>query len=218
MVDTSRSQGLSVAYNQLCTSYHAIDDFRAKLLGFLPLVTGGGLVLLTGSTKGVRKQFFAPMGLLGIFVTLGLLTYELFGIKRCRALIEEGEELEKAMLKNGVEIHRGQFSNRGDQFPFVSKPLAAALIYSAALAAWTYLALYYDHSSLRAVRSREMFIVSFVVIMIYHWWTWPRSTLRKWWESTLGRWWELRRSRDAEHEEIDSQPQPSDPEHGRGRR
>jgi hypothetical protein len=29
------------AYEELCTSYRAIDDFRAKLLGFLPLVTGG---------------------------------------------------------------------------------------------------------------------------------------------------------------------------------
>jgi hypothetical protein len=25
------------AYEQLCSSYRAIDDFRAKLLGFLPL-------------------------------------------------------------------------------------------------------------------------------------------------------------------------------------
>ena len=27
------------AYEQLCMSYRAIDDFRAKLLGFLPLAT-----------------------------------------------------------------------------------------------------------------------------------------------------------------------------------
>jgi hypothetical protein len=119
----------------------------------------------------VRQEFFAPIGVFGIFVTLGLLIYELFGIKRCQELIKEGEKLEEEMLKNGMEV-RGQFTNRGYQFLFVSKPLAAAFIYSAALAAWTYLALYYDHPSRRAVRGREVFIVSFGVIMIYHWWTW----------------------------------------------
>jgi hypothetical protein len=29
---------LKVAYTEVCNSYHSIDDFRAKLLGFLPLV------------------------------------------------------------------------------------------------------------------------------------------------------------------------------------
>ena len=34
------------AYKKLCTSYRAIDDFRAKLLGFLPLATGGVFLLI----------------------------------------------------------------------------------------------------------------------------------------------------------------------------
>jgi hypothetical protein len=128
----------------------------------------------------VRQQFFAPLGVFGIFVTLGLLTYELFGIKRCRELMEEGEALEKAMLEKGKEVQRGQFTNLGDEFPFVSKPLAAALIYPAVLAAWTYLALYEDgnHSLRRTVLSGGMFAWWFTVMMIYHWWTWPTSNLR----------------------------------------
>jgi hypothetical protein len=32
--DTSRPDYLLNAYNELCSSYHAIDDFRTKLLGF----------------------------------------------------------------------------------------------------------------------------------------------------------------------------------------
>jgi hypothetical protein len=178
MTDTqtpNRSGDFSVAYNQLCTSYHAIDDFRAKLLGFLPLVTGGGLVLLTGLKKDVRQEFFAPMGFFGILVTLGLLIYELFGIKRCQELIKEGEKLEKEMFESGKEV-RGQFTNRGYQFLFVSKPLAAAFIYSAALAAWMYLALYDNHPNAhplrRALLSGGWFIWWFAVIMIIHWWTW----------------------------------------------
>jgi hypothetical protein len=33
----SQDENLKTTYDQLCTSYRAIDDFRAKLLGFLPL-------------------------------------------------------------------------------------------------------------------------------------------------------------------------------------
>jgi hypothetical protein len=36
---------LKAAYQELCHSYRAIDDFRAKLLGFLPLATGTGIFL-----------------------------------------------------------------------------------------------------------------------------------------------------------------------------
>ena len=42
------SECLVPVYNELCNSYRAIDDFRTKLLGFLPLVTGGGLILFQG--------------------------------------------------------------------------------------------------------------------------------------------------------------------------
>ena len=33
-------ESLKTFYDQVCLSYRAIDDFRAKLLGFLPLATG----------------------------------------------------------------------------------------------------------------------------------------------------------------------------------
>jgi hypothetical protein len=62
--DTKEPDYLLPAYNELCTSYHAIDDFRTKLLGFLPLVTGGGLVLLSGRAEDVQKEFFGPVGTL----------------------------------------------------------------------------------------------------------------------------------------------------------
>jgi hypothetical protein len=43
--------------------------FRTKLLGFLPLVTGGGLALLSGRENPAQMEFFAPVGWFGILVT-----------------------------------------------------------------------------------------------------------------------------------------------------
>ncbi len=37
-----KNENLKAPYQQLCDSYRAINDFRTKLLGFLPLATGGG--------------------------------------------------------------------------------------------------------------------------------------------------------------------------------
>ena len=43
--DGSKSAFLA-AYSEVCKSYHAIDDFRMKLLGALPLASLVGIFLL----------------------------------------------------------------------------------------------------------------------------------------------------------------------------
>jgi hypothetical protein len=162
VTDTDRSDNRRTAYDQLCTSYHAIDDFRAKLLGFLPLVTGGGLILLTGRTDEVRREFFRPVGFFGIVVTTGLLAYELNGIKRCRELITAGEALEVDM-----RLDHGQFHGRSKAaFSIITKPFAAALIYPAVLAAWSYLALFEDSHDPTDI-SLGVFIAGFAWIVLY---------------------------------------------------
>jgi hypothetical protein len=156
-------QELRVAYDQLCTSYRAIDDFRAKMLGFLPLVTGGGVVLLTGGLDEVREDFFAPVGLFGIAVTVGLLAYELFGIKKCAALIAGGKAME-------ADLHQpeGQFSRRPDTvFKVVNEPFAAAAIYPAVLAAWVYLALLFVNRLLGTITSVVVAAAGFAGILWY---------------------------------------------------
>jgi len=163
---------LRAAYEQLCLSYRAIDDFRAKLLGFLPLVTGGGLILLTGRSAGMREEFFRPVGLFGIAVTAGLLAYELFGIRKCHALIVAGEDLERA-LRLPVGTHSsgkgaGQFLRRPQSLlGVVNEPFAAATIYPAVLAAWTYLALYLTSGRLATLAGVTVFAAGFVLILIY---------------------------------------------------
>jgi hypothetical protein len=155
---------LRSAYDQLCLSYRAIDDFRAKLLGFLPLVTGGGLVLLTGKADGLAKVLFLPIGVFGIAVTLGLFSYEIYGIKKCHALIEVGQTMETSL---GLDA--GQFRNRPREvLRHINEPFAAAIIYPAVIAAWTYLATFQSARWLSAALALVVFAVGFALTVEYN--------------------------------------------------
>lgn len=49
VVDTTPAQRIEIllgAYGEVCNSYHAIDDFRTKLLGILPIASLAGILLL----------------------------------------------------------------------------------------------------------------------------------------------------------------------------
>jgi hypothetical protein len=166
-----READLRAAYEQLCTSYHAIDDFRAKLLGFLPLASGAGISLLLGDTftdpakSNAVKEFLLPIGIFGFVVTLGLFTYEIYGIRKCGALITAGKQLERLL---GVE--HGQFIKRPREVAgLINEPFAAGIIYPAVLAAWIYLALY---SSRQAAQwgSILVFVAGFALTLIYNLW------------------------------------------------
>jgi hypothetical protein len=141
MTDTSRDNQLKV-YDQLCESYRAIDDFRAKLLGFVPLVTGAGISVLldkvqtAGQLDSAAKAVLAAVGVFGALVTLGLFSYELYAIKKCGALIKTGARIEDLL---GID---GQFTRRPHNVASViNEPFAAGIIYPTVLAAWTFFAL-----------------------------------------------------------------------------
>jgi hypothetical protein len=44
------TDALLAAYAEICKSYHAIDDFRMKLLGLLPFTSLAGILLLSKDT------------------------------------------------------------------------------------------------------------------------------------------------------------------------
>ena len=61
---------LIAAYGEVCRSYERIDDFRAKLLGLLPLASGAALFSLLGKTGdseplGTRSNLYPLVGILG---------------------------------------------------------------------------------------------------------------------------------------------------------
>jgi hypothetical protein len=134
-------------YQELCNSYRAIDDFRAKLLGFLPLATGTGIFLLLDNAKLLDDANFkggpvlVAAGAFGFAVTLGLFFYELYGIKKCHALINAGRILEGTLR---VDAQNGQFTERPREVAgLINEPFAAGVIYPAVLAAWTFLAVFF---------------------------------------------------------------------------
>jgi hypothetical protein len=129
---------LRTGYDQLCETYRAVDDFRSKLLGFLPAVTGGGLLLLGGEKGRLPENLFLPVGLFGVIVALGFFSYEIYGIEKCHALITSGTTLEVAL---GLDA-TGQFKTRPRAVRgHVNEPFAAAIIYPAVMAAWAYFAV-----------------------------------------------------------------------------
>jgi hypothetical protein len=153
------------AYDQLCQTYRAIDDFRAKLLGFLPLVTGGGLLLVTAKKADLDADLFKPVGIFGVAVTLGLFALELYGIRKCHALIEAGVCLERSL-----RLPAGQFKDRPKGVAgVINEPFAAAIVYPAVIAAWASLASY-QPPDWRWEIGTSIFVAGFVSTLAYSLW------------------------------------------------
>jgi len=175
-MSNEEQQNLRTAYDELCTSYRAIDDFRAKLLGLLPLITGGGLVVLTKDVAQVPPDAFLPIGCFGALVTLGLLAYEIYGIRKCHALIDAAQVLEKRMI---LPVP-GQFRARPlSVLGFVNEPFAAAIIYPAVMAAWIYLATYSPPDS-PVHQAVWVFFVGFAIVLGYSLWL-RREEIKNFW-------------------------------------
>ncbi len=158
--ETLSDENLRIVYQEVCRGYHAIDDFRTKLLGFLPLVSGAGIFLLLNDAftdvakRAFAKQYLLPLGIFGFVVTLGLFFYELRGIQRCDSLLRTGKDLEGLL---GV---RGQFERRPPIITAVGEPLAAYVIYSALLAVWIFVAFVFIWSQWTGVLALVVFAIS----------------------------------------------------------
>ena len=95
----TRKEILSQQYEEICKSYHAIDDFRAKLLALLPIASGAGGALLLAN-KDTTTKYLTPLGILGVIVTVGLAIYEFNQGTRCRILMRVAARIEKELHLN----------------------------------------------------------------------------------------------------------------------
>jgi hypothetical protein len=134
MADAEQLNNLRLAYQEVCKSYQAIADFRAKLLGFLPLASGAGAYAVLSKEPTPAWAWVA--GVFGFAITLGLFLYELRGLRRAAALEQVGRDLE---LQLGLST--GQFRDQPDAplHGFIDARGAAWLIYPAVQASWLYL-------------------------------------------------------------------------------
>src|SRR5262245_16181752 len=165
----SKTEDEIKAYDQLCESYRAIDDFRSKLLGALPVVTGAGLFSLVGELKNAAtespdtRNVYAAVGTVGALITAGLFAYEIYGMNKCGALIRAGREIE---LANGIT--KGQFNTRPQNTArVINEPFASGVIYPAVLAAWTYFALAFSWPMGNPIVPLSVFLVGFVGTLAY---------------------------------------------------
>lgn len=124
------------AYRELSAAFRQLDDFRAKLLGLLPLASGAGIyILLDGNSSEVP----AALAILAAFVTFGLGIHEIRTIFRCKALLKAGRQLEQAL---NIDPLTGLFQTYPRQLPYpiISTGVASAVVYGSVLIAWVYTA------------------------------------------------------------------------------
>jgi hypothetical protein len=151
--EDTKSDVLIAVYAEICKSYHAIDDFRTKLLGFLPLTSLVGVFLLDRektilSLSGASNELLGFAAVFAALFTLALFGYELRSIWRSHHLINEGLHIEKQLgIKHG-QFHICAGEQCPDEHPktinieilFNSK-VVACVIYSIVFAAWLFMAL-----------------------------------------------------------------------------
>lgn len=122
-----KEQILLAEYTEVCKSYHAISDFRGKLLALLPIVSGAGISLLISKNYSTDSSHLLAVGVFGVLVTLGLFFYELRGIQKCKSLIILGGKLESEL-----KIELGQFKDRPRRVAsFIGAETAGWVVYMA---------------------------------------------------------------------------------------
>jgi hypothetical protein len=145
-----RKMALLAAYGEVSKSHHAIDDFRMKLLGYLPLASLVGVFLLDVDNliarepaNSVSSELIGFAAMFALSLTLALFSYEIRGIRRCHNLIVEGQHIE-----DQLGIGHGQFHVCAEEHKdpsavakVLNAKLAACTIYSLVFAGWLFIAL-----------------------------------------------------------------------------
>ena len=148
----ANTESLMKAYEEICKSYHSIDEFRTRLLGFLPLSSLVGIFLLDpakmiSATVMPLNELFGFASLFAALLTLALFGYEIRGMRRTHTLITEGFHLEQQL-----GIKHGQFHICAEQkcpdelddnlvVKFFNSKLIACFIYSTVFVAWLFISL-----------------------------------------------------------------------------
>lgn len=146
--DEDQHEILLAVYSEVCKSYHAIDDFRTKLLGFLPLTSLAGIFLLDpskmlSSQSPISNELFGFAAIFAAALTLALFSYEVRGMQRTSHLVTEGKHLEEGLgIKHGLfHVCVEEHSNSLVISKIFNAKILASVIYSVVFTAWLFIAL-----------------------------------------------------------------------------
>jgi hypothetical protein len=134
---------LRLDYDHTTDLLRTLTDVRFKLLALVPTISGTAIGLLG------RQRTAADLlgvGLLGLLATLGILLYELRNTQVYNYGVRRAEELERQLglvAAFGAEETGGLFTERPDRTlrlfgVTVGHDHGLTLVYSAALAGWSY--------------------------------------------------------------------------------
>lgn len=152
----TNNQALLTLYQEIGKSIHDIDDFRMKLLGFLPLTFLVGIFALGNNSLFAAqttesRHLIAFVSIFAASLTLSLFVYEIRGILRCSDLISRGADIERSLGIKGqflvcVEEHacKKTAETRAKRaVHFFDAKLAACVIYSTVSTAWVFTGLHF---------------------------------------------------------------------------
>ena len=149
-VPVVNTDALLAADAEICKSYHAIDDFRMKLLGLLPFTSLAGILLLSkdnvpSSTVATRNELLGFAAIFASAFTLTLFVYEVRGILRCDGLIKRGKQIEDLLRVQGQFWQCDAEAKAASEHRLFNTTIAACLVYSFVFSAWIFLALRYGY-------------------------------------------------------------------------
>jgi hypothetical protein len=146
--DPAKYQALLTVYTEICKSYQAVDEFRTKLLGFLPLTSLVGIFILNPDSmlsieKVLSKELLGFASIFAALLTLALFGYEVRGIRRSDHLITEGMHLEQQLGISHGQFHvcESEHSDADRSSRVFNSKFLACVIYSVVFAAWLFLGL-----------------------------------------------------------------------------
>ncbi len=140
----SPTERLRLDYQQTTDFLRSLTDVQFKLLALVPTLSGTAVALLGRSSSAVQ---LLALGVLGLTATVGILLYELRNSQLTDYAIRRAQRIEAALGLRSIRdggASGGLFSDRPERtlriagLAAVNRDRGLALVYSAALAGWTY--------------------------------------------------------------------------------
>lgn len=141
----SQTERLRLDYQQTTDLLRTLTDVRFKLLALVPTLSGAAIAILARPSSAAE---LLGVGLLGLTATLGILLYELRNTELSEYGMRRAEQIEARLGLPSISVGRsagGLFSERPSRtlrlfgLTPVDRDRGLTLVYSAALAGWTYL-------------------------------------------------------------------------------